>query len=91
MIHDRAYTRAKTWSKAIRKYHIDRDLAAGQRRPLYDNLHQYADNKIFCSCGMCSCKTNSKHGRGNSYVSGKNWSISDKRKIEDMEEQLDND
>ena len=83
MAHDRAYLRAKSWSKAIRKRNIDRDT-----KPIhatwpdyYDNLHEYSKNKIFCSCPMCSAKTNAGTG------SGKNWKISDKRKIESLENQ----
>ena len=79
-IHDRAYTRSKTWSKAIRKYNIDRDRAAGRWSLWYDNLHQYANNSIHCSCPLCSAKT-----------TGHNWSISDQRKIDDLEEQLSDD
>ena len=87
-IHDRAYTRAKTWTKALRKYHIDKDRAAGRWSLWYDNLHQYANNKVHCSCHMCSCKTNNRHGRSNNWDSSKNWSISDRRKIDKLEGQL---
>ena len=92
MIHDRAYTRAKTWSKAKRKYHIDRDRAAGRWSPWYDNLHQYADNAIHCGCPMCRAKTNNKNRRGGrGYAPSDNWSISDKRKIDEMKGQLEDD
>lgn len=91
-IHNRAYTRAKTWTKALRKYHIDRDKSAGRWSLWYDNLHQYADNAIHCSCPMCRAKTNNKNRKGGrSYESPKNWSISDKRKIDEMEGQLEDD
>lgn len=88
-IHDRAYTRAKSYSKAMRKYHIDRDIAAGRWPLYYNNIHQYADNKIHCSCPMCSEKTNNKHGRANKWEPAKNWSIADKRKLENMENQIE--
>lgn len=82
MSHDRAYLRAKSWSKAIRKRNIDRDTkpAHASWPDYYDNLHEYSKNKIFCSCPMCSAKTNAGSG------SGKNWKISDKRKIESLNE-----
>jgi len=92
MIHDRAYTRAKDWSKAIRKYHIDRDKQAACSLffPMYDNLHQYADNKIHCSCPLCSAKTNNKcHNGPRGWAPSKNWSITDQRKLDDMELQLE--
>ena len=85
MIPDRAYTRAKTWSKALRKYHIDRDRVHGGHL-YYDNLHQYADNSIHCSCALCRAKTNNR-GK-HSLAPNTNWNISDKRKIERMEEQI---
>lgn len=88
MIHDRAYTRAKDWTKAIRKYNIDHSKA-GRDVPMYDNLHQYADNKIHCSCPLCSAKTNNKcHNGPRGWESSKNWSITDQRKLDDMELQL---
>jgi len=92
VIHDRAYHRSKSWSKALRKYHIDRELSPHCLLPMYDNLHQYADNKIHCSCPMCSAKTNNKNrsgGRG--WEPSKNWSISDKRKLDAMRGQLEDE
>ena len=88
-IHDRAYIRAKSYSKAMRKYHIDKDTAAGRWPLYYNNIHQYADNKIHCSCPMCSTKTNNKHGRANKWEPSKNWSITDKRKLENMKSQVE--
>ena len=88
-IHDRAYTRAKSYSKAMRKYHIDRDVSAGRWPLYYNNIHQYADNKIHCSCPMCSEKTNNKNrSRARGWEPSKNWSIADKRKLENMESQV---
>ena len=83
MAHDRAYLRAKSWSKAIRKRNIDRDTKPVHSPwpDYYDNLHEYSKNKIFCSCPMCSAKTNVGSG------SGKNWKISDRKKIESLENQ----
>ena len=83
MAHDRAYLRAKSWSKAIRKRNIDRDTKPVHSPwpDYYNNLHEYSKNKIFCSCPMCSAKTNVGSG------SGKNWKISDRKKIESLENQ----
>lgn len=91
-IHDRAYTRAKSWTKALRKYHIDRDRAAGRWSLWYDNLHQYADNAIHCGYHMNCAKTDNKNCKGSrEWESSKNWSISDKRKIDKMDGQLNDD
>ena len=79
-IHDRAYTRAKTWTKAIRKYHMAPHY--------YDNLHQFADNKIHCSCPLCASKTNNKNRKTRGHEPSKNWSITDKKKLEDMKNQI---
>ena len=89
-IHDRAYTRTKSWTKALRKYHIDRAVSPRSLPPMYSNLHQYADNKIHCSCPMCSEKTNNKNRNGaRGWEPSKNWSITDKRKLENMENQIE--
>ena len=83
MSHDRAYLRAKSWSKAIRKRNIDRDTkpAHASWPDYYDNLHEYSKNKIHCSCPMCSEKTNNR-GR---YGSRRVWPITDQKRIEEME------
>ena len=89
-IHDKAYNRAKSYFKAMRKYRIDRDKSAGRWLPLYNNLHQYADNKIHCSCPMCSEKTNNKNRKGaRGWEPAKNWSITDQKKIDNMENQIE--
>ena len=82
-----AEKRHNDWSKAKRKRKISQEVYGID---WYDNLHQYSDNKIHCSCPMCSTKTNNRkqldtwHGtRGK-----KNWSIMDRRRIEEMDNQL---
>lgn len=88
-IHDRAYNRAKSWSKALRKYHIDRDTSANRWPLWYNNLHQYANNKIHCSCPMCSAKTNNKkHNGPRGWEPSKNWSISDQKKLDSLLSQI---
>ena len=99
-----AERRKKDISKALRKKRI------AEQRPWlggwYDNLHQYSKNKIHCSCPSCTVKTNRKDCRGKGYGlpafsygetnhrRGKNWTISDMRKIErlkDGEESIQGD
>ena len=85
----RAEKRHNDWKKAIRK----RKIINAYGWDYYDNLHQYSKNKIHCSCGMCSRyrKTNNRgrkrriHGN---YATSKNWSESDRRKLDEMEDQL---
>lgn len=87
--HDRAYDRTKSWSKALRKYHIDQAISPKNLPPLYNNLHQYADNKIHCSCPMCSAKTNNKNRSGaRGWEPSENWSISDQKKIDSINSQI---
>ena len=99
MKRTRAERRHNDFTKAKRKWRLDLDTALeisqqpfdkennnpylGRFWLMYNNLHQYSKNKIFCSCWMCSKKTNPKniHGVSN------NWSISDRRKLEDMNSQ----
>ena len=83
-----AEKRHNDWRKAIRKRNITRSWHLNQE--YYDNLHQYSKNKIHCSCPLCRAKT-AKNKQV--YGSGaKNWPISDKRKIEEMDDQiLDNE
>lgn len=91
MAHDKAYLRAKSWSKAIRKRNIDRDTkpAHAPWPDYYDNLHEYSKNKIFCSCPMCSVKTKNKGSHRKSiWAPSYNPSISEKRKVNSMDDQV---
>lgn len=83
VIHDRAYTRRMNWRKAIRKRRIVRQYGYD----FYDNLHQYSKNKIHCSCPMCQGNTDwglytNSEGR---------LKISDRRKLQSMREQRNED
>ncbi len=49
----RALRRHYNTKKAIRKRNISRHVNGFE---WYDNLHQYSDNKVHCSCGMCRFK-----------------------------------
>lgn len=80
-----AEKRHNDWRKAIRKRNIIRQYGFDY----YDNLHQYSKNKIHCSCPMCRNKTNNKKSRWNN---GENWSMMDKRRLDEMQDQiLDNE
>ena len=58
----KAWRRHKDYSKAKRKKDIDYSIHAGSIHfhPWYNNLHQYSDNKIHCSCPMCRDKSKNK-------------------------------
>lgn len=91
----RGERRKQNIKKALRKKEICREVYDHE---WYDNLHEYSKNKIHCSCPMCSGmnKTNSKRvNRGGAktqskligfgttnHRNGKNWPVSDLRKIE---------
>ena len=81
-----AEKRHNDWRKAIRKRKIVNEVYK-EPEGWYDNLHQYSKNKIHCSCPICSAKTGKRKNRiiGEG---GKNWTISDERRIEEMEEQM---
>lgn len=76
-----AEKRHNDWKKAIRK----RKIINAYGIDYYDNLHQYSKNKIHCSCPLCRAKTAKTK---QVLDGGKNWSISDQRKINSMKEQI---
>lgn len=86
MSRTRAERRHNDFIKAVRKKKIAEHLYGGY----YDNLHQYSDNKIHCSCGMCSrCEKTKNKGHHRSKIQGNyapsyNPSISDIKKIDSM-------
>ena len=79
--------------KAIRKRRIDREVEAASiyHRDWYDNLHQYSKNKIHCSCPLCTSKTKNKGRKKNKWEPVINWKPSDKRKIDELEYQEEDD
>ena len=87
-----AEKRHNDYKKAIRKRRIDRELDGTNinHRDWYDNLHAYSKNKIHCSCPMCSSKTNNR-GRKGSWGPNINWSVNDKRKLEQLNYQEDDE
>ena len=56
----KAWRRHKNYSKAKRKRDIDLQYPYHANYPRYNNLHQYSDNKIHCSCPMCRIKSKNK-------------------------------
>ena len=79
-MRNRAEKRHNDWKKAIRK----KKIINAYGWDYYDNLHQYSKNKIHCSCPLCRAKTAK---RKQVWSGGKNWSIADERRIEEMNEQ----
>ena len=83
-----AEKRHNDWRKAIRKRKIVKEVYCWNDE-WYDNLHQYSKNKIHCSCPFCRAKTAKKK---QVWSGGKNWSVKDEKRIEEMEDQiLDNE
>lgn len=88
-----AEKRHNDWKKAIRKRRIDRETQIPNSSDWYDNLHQYSKNSIRCGCGMCKryYKTNNKGRRrfiSKNYAPSKNWQPADRRRIEEMNDQM---
>ena len=78
------------YRKHARKTHINRRKLIATKlygNGWYDIDGKYDKGKIYCSCPMCSIKTNNKgknrlkHGN---YLPSKNWKHSDLIKIESM-------
>lgn len=83
----RAQTRHNNVTKALRKKNICEKFYGWQ---YYHNLHQYSKNKIHCSCPLCRAKTNAKkdyHGGSKHRQGGKNYTMQDRKRIEDMIQQ----
>lgn len=84
-MRNKAQKRHNDWREAIRRKNIllDHNWEEEWIAP----LHYYSKNKIWCSCWMCRHKTNNKKPQHRTYGSYMNWKLSDRRKIEDMDEQ----
>lgn len=89
--------RGMGYAREMRRKHIKRKkrIVHEQRDYFYYEHEGYlSKNKIHCSCGMCRYyrKTNNKGHRraipGN-YSPSRNWSHSDKQKLNRMETDLD--
>lgn len=75
--------RHNNWREALRKRNIIRNV---HKLPdLYDNLHQYSDNKVHCSCPICRGKTRNKQIAGPAEL----WPPHDARRFEDMKQQVE--
>ena len=78
MNRDKAEKRKLDFTHAIKKKEKSEYHYCNRISPYYDNLHAYSKNKIHCSCPDCSAKT-SRDG----------YTITDKKKLLSLEEQLD--
>ena len=88
----RAYNRDVTRRKALSRRRLARKIYPYSEYDYYDNLHQYSKNKIHCSCPMCSAKTRNKrkrNGNGWGFAPSINYKISDQRKVDAMEADLE--
>ena len=88
----RAYNREITRRKALNRRALARKIYPHDEQDYYDNLHQYSKNKIHCSCPMCSTKTRNKRkrrGNGYGFAPSINYKISDQRKVDAMESDLE--
>lgn len=83
-MRNRAEKRHNDWKKAIRKRRIVKEVYCWNDE-WYDNLHQYSKNKVHCSCPFCRAKTAKKK---QVWSGGKNWSVTDERRIEEMNDQI---
>lgn len=86
MIKNRGERRKINFLHAIRKKKIDKSLPLGEEFPMYNNLHQYSKNKIHCSCPDCRGRST---GHGDNSI--EQLKISEQKKIQSMESQLENE
>jgi len=89
MARTRAWRRHKNYTKAKRKYDINRSWGGWWfDHPWYSSLHEYSKNKIHCSCPMCRRKTKN-HGAAALFNGAYNPSLHDRRKDESMKQDLE--
>lgn len=90
MQKDNGYYRYQHKKHALRHKNITEIVY--RENNYFSVFNKYDFFKIHCSCPMCSAKTNNKNRKGSrGYEPSKNWSISDRRKIDAMEGQLEDD
>jgi hypothetical protein len=78
----------QTWKNARRKRRIDR---IDGENDCYDNLHQYSKNKVLRPSDPFH-KTNNKNQRRNNegeFAPSTNWKPSDRRSIDDANQQIE--
>ena len=83
MNKDRAYYRYQHKKHALRHKRITEEVY--QEKNYFNDFNKYDTFKIHCSCPLCSAKTNNKGKHSSSPPF--NPSISDIRKIEQMDAQ----
>ena len=83
MPKDRGERRKINFLHAVRKKKMDRQYPLGDKYPMYNNLHQYSKNKSHCSCPDCRGRST---GHGDNSI--EQLKISEQRKIQSMENQL---
>lgn len=82
MKHTRSFIREMCWKHALRKQRITQEVYKEEN--YFRDLHTYSKNKIHCSCSICSGEVWSV-GANSLYQN----TITDIRKLESMEEQID--
>ena len=87
MARSRAENRDFSIRKALRKRRISEEVFLYTKdHPLYDNLHQFSDNKIHCSCPICSRKTKNKGKRiKKNYHPSLNYKKADAIKVDSLD------
>ena len=80
----RATRRKNNCRKAKRKEWIVHHVY-GWPEGWYNNLHEYSNGKIHCSCPLCASKTrNKRRSRRNMWQPAVNWTIRDLKQIMKM-------
>ena len=97
MTRSRPWRRWKDYTKARRKYELDKELSymgydpkTGEQRQYlyYKHLHEYSKGKIHCSCPLCSAKTRNK-GNCKRWAPALNYKPSDRRKVDSWNNQME--
>lgn len=85
---NRGCRRKKDWHKALHKQRTVVSWGQNWQDGWYNNLHQYSKNKIHCSCPLCACKSKGRKVK-RTFGPAENWCMMDRRRLDEMEQQLE--
>ena len=97
MTRSRPWRRWKDYTKARRKYELDKELSyqftnretgALEQYLFYRYFHEYSKGKIHCSCPLCSAKTKNKGSR-KTWAPALNYKPSDRRRVDSWNNQME--
>jgi hypothetical protein len=88
-MRNRAERRKNTWAKIHRRAELEMNTEGGYRKPVFKYIHQYSKDKLHNPNRVFKTNNKGKHRyRPKNYAPSKNWSSSDQKKLDSINEQL---